>query len=324
LKYDIEMALISESLHEPEKKFPPSYPFMEELDQPDAYMESRCPAWCDRIIYNQNVKEFLDNQSASIEYGMAGQGICMGDHKPIYMSIKLERQNDKSDVQATVKKKSNLNKSQVLLNQNLVDFNEASIDIHDFALFKHFAPLKALKLNGTKFTLSSNDNNYTQNNKIRIENWLKCLLEIQLRVLKSSHHDFEYCFESDDHDLIFKHLEKESILTQFFIKDLNGNLFRLKDLYTFLNDLLAEFDLSNKNVNRADFKNILLLMSESSSETPLRLDDQCNHRVFYVLNKFLHTKCAFNLFKNAILLHNNYNSINSKSKIEYDENFNIL
>ena len=75
------MSLSEESLFEVERNFPPSYPFMEEKENPDKYMESRCPAWCDRIVMNKNFMKSLERDSECVEYGMIGEGTCMGDHK---------------------------------------------------------------------------------------------------------------------------------------------------------------------------------------------------------------------------------------------------
>jgi inositol-1,4,5-trisphosphate 5-phosphatase len=59
---------------------------MEELENPDSYMDSRCPAWCDRIIFNKTVQDYLKNYSNNLDYGMIGQGVCMGDHKVRFKS----------------------------------------------------------------------------------------------------------------------------------------------------------------------------------------------------------------------------------------------
>ena len=47
-------------------------------------MQSRCPAWCDRIILNKKLKEAIDNHPAISQYGMMGEKVCMGDHKVIW------------------------------------------------------------------------------------------------------------------------------------------------------------------------------------------------------------------------------------------------
>lgn len=81
MKYDIELSRFEEGLYEVERDFPPSYPFMEEIEKPNKYMESRCPAWCDRIIMNKNFMKSIERDSECLEYGMIGENICMGDHK---------------------------------------------------------------------------------------------------------------------------------------------------------------------------------------------------------------------------------------------------
>jgi len=71
-------------LHELDRSFPPSYPYAEEVDKPQEYMESRCPAWCDRIILNKYLKDILDSDdSKNYKYYMIGEETCMGDHKVI-------------------------------------------------------------------------------------------------------------------------------------------------------------------------------------------------------------------------------------------------
>ena len=71
-----------------ERSFPPSYPYAEEVDKPQEYMESRCPAWCDRIILNKYLKDILDSEgSNNHKYYMIGEDTCMGDHKVKYFYI---------------------------------------------------------------------------------------------------------------------------------------------------------------------------------------------------------------------------------------------
>lgn len=60
---------------------------MEELEHPSKYMESRCPAWCDRIILNESFKSTIDNHSEVCSYGMIGENTCMGDHKVSFFFI---------------------------------------------------------------------------------------------------------------------------------------------------------------------------------------------------------------------------------------------
>ena len=59
------------------------YPFSEDLINATKYMESRCPAWCDRIVLNKNMLDSISSNpgvSPAI-YDMIGEHGCMGDHK---------------------------------------------------------------------------------------------------------------------------------------------------------------------------------------------------------------------------------------------------
>lgn len=53
-----------------ESKFPPlkrpvslSYPYSEEYTKPTQYMNTRCPAWCDRILMSHSAQEFIPKVS---------------------------------------------------------------------------------------------------------------------------------------------------------------------------------------------------------------------------------------------------------------------
>lgn len=54
---------------------------MEDMVNAERYMETRCPAWCDRVIFNADFKKDIAEMDLNIEYGMIGQKVCMGDHK---------------------------------------------------------------------------------------------------------------------------------------------------------------------------------------------------------------------------------------------------
>ncbi|CAH1783704.1 unnamed protein product, partial [Owenia fusiformis] len=71
--------------------FPPTYPFSEDIDDGRSYMKTRCPAWCDRILYSHSAKEIIiqDSEKKEPEYYIIGENICMGDHKPVYLKLKL-------------------------------------------------------------------------------------------------------------------------------------------------------------------------------------------------------------------------------------------
>lgn len=81
-KFDRELDPLQEVLYEFPIAFPPSYPFEEQPDLPHDYMNSRCPAWCDRILMSPTAKTLIDDdRTQSIEYKMVGNDVCMGDHK---------------------------------------------------------------------------------------------------------------------------------------------------------------------------------------------------------------------------------------------------
>ncbi|KAG8551207.1 hypothetical protein GDO81_004008 [Engystomops pustulosus] len=53
-------------------------------------MNTRCPAWCDRILMSHSAKELLlksENDERIVIYDSIGPNICMGDHKvkSVYM-----------------------------------------------------------------------------------------------------------------------------------------------------------------------------------------------------------------------------------------------
>lgn len=37
-----------------------SYPYSEEYSQPTQYMNTRCPAWCDRVLMSQTAQKFIE------------------------------------------------------------------------------------------------------------------------------------------------------------------------------------------------------------------------------------------------------------------------
>ncbi|KRT80086.1 hypothetical protein AMK59_8666 [Oryctes borbonicus] len=51
-------------------------------------MQTRCPAWCDRVLLSLSAKELVNDEN-SIEYNLMGRNTCMGDHKPVYLRMAL-------------------------------------------------------------------------------------------------------------------------------------------------------------------------------------------------------------------------------------------
>eukprot|EP00064_Thunnus_orientalis_P007568 superscaffoldBa00000849_g7590 len=93
LKYDKEVTAFHDVIREEEIKFPPSYPYSEEYTKPTQYMNTRCPAWCDRILMSHTAQEFIhnsDDDEKSIVYNNVGPNVCMGDHKPVFLFFALK------------------------------------------------------------------------------------------------------------------------------------------------------------------------------------------------------------------------------------------
>ncbi|XP_016952488.1 uncharacterized protein LOC108026201 isoform X3 [Drosophila biarmipes] len=87
-KFDRELEPLKDVLVEYPIKFVPSYPFEEDPEMPTDYMSTRCPAWCDRILMSPQVHEII--RSDDWTYGMIGESVCMGDHKPVCLTVRLK------------------------------------------------------------------------------------------------------------------------------------------------------------------------------------------------------------------------------------------
>ncbi|KAG8012166.1 Type I inositol 1, partial [Nibea albiflora] len=84
LKYDKEAAAFHDVIREEDITFPPSYPYSEDDTKPTQYMNTRCPAWCDRILMSHTAQEFIqkrDDGEKNVVYNTVGPNVCMGDHK---------------------------------------------------------------------------------------------------------------------------------------------------------------------------------------------------------------------------------------------------
>ncbi|XP_056275495.1 inositol polyphosphate-5-phosphatase A isoform X2 [Pseudoliparis swirei] len=84
LKYDKEVAAFQDVIKEEDIMFPPSYPYSEESTKPTQYMNTRCPAWCDRVLVSHTAHELVHKGDAgekSVVYNTVGPNVCMGDHK---------------------------------------------------------------------------------------------------------------------------------------------------------------------------------------------------------------------------------------------------
>ncbi|XP_065081573.1 inositol polyphosphate-5-phosphatase A isoform X2 [Ochlerotatus camptorhynchus] len=97
-QFDRELDSLRSILYEYPITFPPSYPYEEEPEQPGDYMSTRCPAWCDRILISPAARKLIDDERengktttmAKATYGIMGDVVCMGDHKPVYLNIRIK------------------------------------------------------------------------------------------------------------------------------------------------------------------------------------------------------------------------------------------
>lgn len=78
--FDKELEAFDKYLTEYPINFPPSYPFKENISHATSYMQTRCPAWCDRVLLSHTAKKLIENDD-KVEYGLIGFETCMGDHK---------------------------------------------------------------------------------------------------------------------------------------------------------------------------------------------------------------------------------------------------
>uniref|UniRef100_A0A7E4VRS2 inositol-polyphosphate 5-phosphatase n=1 Tax=Panagrellus redivivus TaxID=6233 RepID=A0A7E4VRS2_PANRE len=69
-------------------KFPPTYPWSEDPTHANSYMKTRAPAWCDRVLMNEEAHDLVIGSNDPI-YDVIGMQACMGDHKPVMLSFTL-------------------------------------------------------------------------------------------------------------------------------------------------------------------------------------------------------------------------------------------
>lgn len=78
-----------EMLREAAINFPPSYPYSEDLNQPNDFMRTRPPAYCDRIFLNDSAWNLAKshNGNQKMLYETIGKDVCIGDHKPVCLFL---------------------------------------------------------------------------------------------------------------------------------------------------------------------------------------------------------------------------------------------
>ncbi|XP_051508837.1 inositol polyphosphate-5-phosphatase A-like isoform X1 [Myxocyprinus asiaticus] len=92
LKYDKEISAFHDVIAEEDIQFPPSYPYSEDYTKPTQYMNTRCPAWCDRILMSHSARDIIHRreEGESVVYNTLGSNVCMGDHKPVFLFFTLK------------------------------------------------------------------------------------------------------------------------------------------------------------------------------------------------------------------------------------------
>ncbi|TWW78001.1 Type I inositol 1,4,5-trisphosphate 5-phosphatase [Takifugu flavidus] len=69
-----------------------TYPYSEDSNQGKQYMNTRCPAWCDRILLSASARDLIlkpESEEKSVVYDNIGPNVCMGDHKPVFLSFRV-------------------------------------------------------------------------------------------------------------------------------------------------------------------------------------------------------------------------------------------
>ncbi|XP_047616778.1 inositol polyphosphate-5-phosphatase A isoform X2 [Phacochoerus africanus] len=92
LEFDKELSVFKDRLCELDISFPPSYPYSEDSSQGRQYMNTRCPAWCDRVLMSPSAKELIlrsESEEKAATYDHIGPSVCMGDHKPVFLAFRV-------------------------------------------------------------------------------------------------------------------------------------------------------------------------------------------------------------------------------------------
>ncbi|THD22367.1 Inositol-1 4 5-trisphosphate 5-phosphatase [Fasciola hepatica] len=90
LPLDEETLVFSDQLKELPIKFPPSYPFRDGAGFAHEYDATRCPAWCDRILFSKRTFSCLvPPDHCTMLYDLLGKDVALGDHKPVYAYCRL-------------------------------------------------------------------------------------------------------------------------------------------------------------------------------------------------------------------------------------------
>ncbi|XP_043600977.1 inositol polyphosphate-5-phosphatase A isoform X3 [Bombus pyrosoma] len=119
-EYDRELEDFDGRLFEFPIKFVPSYPFEEDINEGSNYMQTRVPAWCDRVLLSPTAKMLVQDISSpdAMEYGIIGPTTCMGDHKPVYLRANLIMDEDVMNETSESGTMSSLSSREIFNNNN--------------------------------------------------------------------------------------------------------------------------------------------------------------------------------------------------------------
>ncbi|XP_029646005.1 inositol polyphosphate-5-phosphatase A-like isoform X2 [Octopus sinensis] len=156
-QYDTELDAFKDQISEFEISFPPSYPFSEDTNDGLSYMKTRCPSWCDRVLFNHRAKDIIvHNDEHRLEYDVIGHNTCMGDHKPVYLLFHVKNGPGNSPQIPTSTR--HLRRNTLSVNgEDMSDVEIAKLNIHDYAVFEYEQRLLS------NFRNSVRSRNYAEN-----------------------------------------------------------------------------------------------------------------------------------------------------------------
>lgn len=134
-QFDTELNAFKDQIAEFEISFPPSYPFSEDTNDGLSYMKTRCPSWCDRVLYNHKAKDIIfHDEEHPYEYDVIGHNTCMGDHKPVYLLLSIKNGTGKATLPSPTR---SFRRNTLSVNgEDMSDVEIDQLNIHDFATFE--------------------------------------------------------------------------------------------------------------------------------------------------------------------------------------------
>lgn len=317
VKLDKECADSGLDLYECEKKFPPSYPFMEDDVNVNRYMETRCPAWCDRVLFNEDLQRSIQNAN-DVEYEMVGRKTGMGDHKPIYLSFTFKNDNIISS-QMIPEASANTSRSQtqhrtkfVFVNYNLFDLDNDNYHLHDFSNFTNPQSLNLFKHSSIvlpEYKISNEPLSVSKENETSID--LSGLVTSVGELLLHMHRNLSsqidnvnsnsqgiFCYRLNDQQecqCLAKTLPvhvSNSNISGFFLKTLNANFFKLKHLTEYLDAQIARLTSALAPIDTAN------TLHFTNTDLTRPMDDSLNTLVILLeVRALLVSTCTLNLFR---------------------------